>query len=236
MKKSKNKNRNKNKNIIRIATYNLRVTKLEDILRGRAFLFRLPRILRNLKKADADVIAFQEVQRLHITCLRLFLRGYKIHWAKWLVNGGTAIATKKNHKVKMEFSNCLLSGRNSATQIIEFNEKTIVLSSLHLSLNNDKIEDIREIEFETRSKNTILVGDFNILADDDNHEVFRYLKKEGYQKLNHDKGGFHGYGDADKTPTTVDNFFTNFGELEDLHVIDEKKSSDHYFTYIDLIL
>ena len=63
------------------------------------------------------------------------------------------------------------------------------------------------------------------LADDNEFEVFKYLKDKGYRKLNEDKGGFTA-GDDDKTPT-VDNFFPNFGELEDLQVIDDKKTSDH---------
>ncbi len=221
---------------MRIATYNIRVTKPEDIKKGRAFLFRLPRILRNLKKVDADVIAFQEVQRLHITCLRLFLRGYKIHWAKWAEDGGTAIATHKRHKVVMEFSNLLLSGRNSARQMIEINDKRYLIASIHLSLVNDKYGDIQDVEYELRGGNAIIAGDFNILADDNEHEVFKYLKDKGYRKLNEDKGGFHGYGDADKTPATVDNFFSNFGELESINVINDKKSSDHNLMYIDLKL
>lgn len=221
---------------MRIATYNIRVTKPEDIKKGRAFLFRLPRILRNLKKVDADVIAFQEVQRLHITCLRLFLRGYKIHWAKWAEDGGTAIAVKKGYELFNGYTITLPSGRNAAVNIIRYDYLTYIrVVSLHLSLNNDKLNDIKEIE-HTHIKLSIVAGDFNILADDYNHEVFRYLKEKGYRKLNHDKGGFHGYGDADKTPATVDNFFANFGELESINVINDKKSSDHNLMYIDLKL
>lgn len=218
---------------MKIATYNIRVTKVEDVLKGRAFIFRLPRILRNIKKVNPDVIAFQEVQRLHIFCLRLFLYGYKIGWSKFEdVNGGNAVAVSKKFKA-LSFSDISVpTKRTAASVLLKVDNVWINVISLHLSLSNNKLNDIIKI-IETSEKR-ILVGDFNVLADDDNHVVFKYLKDEGYKKLNENQGGFHGYGDADKTPTTVDNFFTNFGELENIEVIEDFKASDHNLMYIDL--
>lgn len=220
---------------MRISTYNVRVTKPEDIKRGRAFVFRLPRILKNVKRVNADVLTFQEVQWLHYGLLKLFLPKYKIKWSKFEdVNGGNAIAAKRKLK-PLHFNDIKVPTKRTASSLLlKINGCWTQIVSLHLSIYNNKMDDIKAIAESILCDRSILAGDLNILADDDNNEVFKYLRDKGYSKLNDSLGGFHGYGDSDKTPTTVDNFFTTFGKLKQIDTIHDTKASDHDIMWIDL--
>ncbi|OJV40825.1 MAG: hypothetical protein BGO29_14750 [Bacteroidales bacterium 36-12] len=223
---------------MKIATYNLRIIKGDDIKKGRGLLLRFPRILKNIKKVDADVIAFQEVQTPHLWLLKLFLRGYNFHYAPFrddgIFHGGNLIAWKKELLTQWKDIIQVPSKRDVPVVRVHFGEYSISFASIHLSLVEDKMEDIKEIvTYPYGNIKRAILGDFNIPAEEEDNIVFKYLEDNQFTKLNKDLTGYHGYGY--KEPATPDNIFVNFGNMYDINVIGDNKASDHNLMYVTII-